>query len=155
MRIEILTEPTPAFAALVDRHVAFCDGTAPAESCHRLPVEALFGPDLTVWVAEDEGALMGMGGLKALPSGGGEIKSMHTVAEARGKGFARALLGAILAEAERRGYGALWLETGSHADFAAARGLYAAHGFTETGPFGDYVTDPHSVFMIKDMEAAR
>ena len=160
--IGILSEPTAAFADLVDTHTTFCDGTAPPESCHRLPVSALFTPDLTVWTATDaSGALLGMGALKALapetpdtsdaPAKNGEVKSMHTRAAARGKGIAKRLLAAILTEARARGYSALWLETGVHPDFAAARALYAAHGFTETGPFGTYVTDPHSVFMTCDL----
>jgi len=30
-------------------------------------------------------------------------------------------------------------------------GLYAAEGFVECGPFGDYVDDPFSVFMTLDL----
>ena len=41
----------------------------------------------------------------------------------------------------------LSLETGSWPYFAPARALYARHGFTECGPFGDYREDPNSVFM--------
>jgi putative acetyltransferase len=53
----------------------------------------------------------------------------------------------ILAEARRRGYTALWLETGSMDAFIPARKLYEAYGFSYCGPFGDYSEDPHSVFM--------
>ena len=38
-------------------------------------------------------------------------------------------------------------------EFAAARALYARCGFIETGPFGDYVPDPNSVFMTLDLNA--
>jgi putative acetyltransferase len=37
--------------------------------------------------------------------------------------------------------------------FAPARGLYAHFGFVGTGPFGDYVLDPNSVFMTLDLTA--
>ncbi|MCB1333373.1 MAG: GNAT family N-acetyltransferase [Roseivivax sp.] len=151
--IRTIGAPTPDFEALVDTHTTFCDGTAPAESCHRLPVSALFGPGLTVWtVTAADGALVGMGALKALPGGDGEVKSMHTRQSVRGQGVARAMLETILAEGARRGYGALWLETGAHPDFAPARRLYAAHGFVETGPFGSYRPDPHSVFMTRRLD---
>ena len=33
--------------------------------------------------------------------------------------------------------------------FEAARRLYESFGFTYCPPFGDYVEDPHSVFMTK------
>lgn len=138
----------PALAALVTRHMVFCDGTAPAESNHRLALDELDVPDITVWSARsDDGLLLGMGALKEMTPTQGEVKSMHTAQEARGLGVARAMLGVILAEARHRGYAALWLETGAHEDFAPARALYAAHGFTETGPFGSYAPDPHSLFM--------
>lgn len=143
--------PTPALEALVAVHSAFCDGTAPPESCHRLPVAALFAPDITVWGAFDGGTLTGIGALKALSATAGEIKSMHTEAKARGQGVAGRILGAILAEAIRRRYDALWLETGVHPDFGPARAFYAQNGFTETGPFGGYVPDPHSLFMTKSL----
>lgn len=139
----------PAFAALVDRHAAFCDATAPAGSCHRPTLDDLRAPDMTVWQAMGDGALLGMAALKALDARNGEVKSMHAAAEARGRGVGRALLRAVLAEARARGYDALWLETGAHPGFAAARALYAASGFSEAPPFGDYVEDPHSVFMAR------
>lgn len=141
----------PELAALVDRHTAFCDGTAPAESCHRLAIDALKAPDITVWQAVLDGRVMGLGALKVLGDTDGEIKSMHTAKEARGRGVARAILQTIIAEAERREYRALWLETGVHPDFAPARALYAANGFVETGPFGSYKTDPHSTFMTLNL----
>jgi len=45
----------------------------------------------------------------------------------------------------------LSLETGSMDAFAPARALYARFGFVGTGPFGDYVLDPNSVFMTLDL----
>lgn len=155
MMIRMLRAATPDFESLVATHVAFCDGAAPAESCHRLPVAALFTQEITVWGVYDGDALIGIGALKALSPTDGEIKSMHTRAMARGKGAGRLILRSIIAEAEARGYGALWLETGVHPDFAAARALYASHGFTETAPFGSYRPDPHSVFMTRALAARK
>jgi putative acetyltransferase len=53
----------------------------------------------------------------------------------------------IVAEARRRGYRRLSLETGSQDGFAPARQLYASAGFVPCGPFGDYTDDPNSAFM--------
>ena len=53
----------------------------------------------------------------------------------------------IIAVAAARRMSRLSLETGAWAYFAPARALYARHGFVECPPFGDYLPDPHSVFM--------
>lgn len=150
------TDPRNAdISALIARHMAFCDGTAPPESCHRLPSDALAAPDITFWAARsDQGTLLGMGALKALSPIEGEIKSMHTAEDARGLGIARQILNAILSEARARGYASLWLETGAHPNFAPARALYARRGFVETGPFGDYQPDSHSIFMTLPLQKA-
>lgn len=136
------------FSDLVNTHVMFCDSTAPAESCHRLPLAALSDPSVTVWSAhEGDGPALGMGGLKELTPTSGEVKSMHTRAAARGKGIGRMMLETIIAEAVARGYDSLWLETGVHDSFAAAHALYRARDFIDADPFGDYVLDPNSLFM--------
>ncbi|WP_323768286.1 GNAT family N-acetyltransferase [Marinovum sp.] len=152
MQIRTLPDCTPEAADLIERHTTFCDGTAPPGSCHRLPAAALFAPEITVWGVFDP-ELIGIGALKQLSPTDGEIKSMHTRPAARGKGVARALLAAIVAEARGRGMTALWLETGVHPDFSAARSLYAAHGFHDCPPFGSYALDPHSTFMTLDLTA--
>jgi putative acetyltransferase len=55
----------------------------------------------------------------------------------------------LIAEAERRGYTRLSLETGSMPYFEPARRLYASAGFVECEPFGSYRLDPNSVYMTK------
>lgn len=155
MQIETLSAPTPEFEALVNTHVDLCDSTAPAESCHRLPVTALFAPDIIVLGAVEEGVLIGMGALKQISETEGELKSMHTLAAARGKGVAKAILHAIFELAQSNGISQLWLETGTHPEFAAAQRLYKVHGFTVCDPFADYSLDPHSLFMTKSLEATR
>ena len=57
----------------------------------------------------------------------------------------------IIAEAKRRGYRRLSLETSSMAAFEPARQLYAAAGFIYCEPFRDYVNDPNSVFMTMEL----
>jgi len=79
---------------------------------------------------------------------------MHTARDKRGFGVGAAMLGAILAEAERRGYRRLFLETGSGATFAPARALYARHGFVPSPPFADYRDDPESAYFMKKLEEA-
>jgi putative acetyltransferase len=62
------------------------------------------------------------------------------------------MLSHILAEAQRRGYRRLSLETGDTAPFAAAQALYRDAGFTDTGPFGDYAFDPNSCYLTLSLD---
>jgi putative acetyltransferase len=137
----------PEIAELIAIHAGTMLAASPPESCHFLPIDGLRQPSVTFWSLWDDAALLGCGALKDLGNGTGEIKSMHTREVLRGRGLGRRMLEHILAEARRRGYTALYLETGSMDAFIPARRLYEAYGFSYCGPFGDYVDDPHSVFM--------
>jgi putative acetyltransferase len=94
---------------------------------------------------------LGCGALKELDSRHGEIKSMRTAPRRRRQGVAARLMKHILEEARRRGYQRLSLETGSMEAFEPARRLYASFGFELCEPFADYVEDPYSVFMARDV----
>ncbi|MFI2364270.1 GNAT family N-acetyltransferase [Promicromonospora sp. NPDC019610] len=150
---------------LLDEHLTDMFATSPAESVHALDHAALLAPTITFWTArDDDGTLLGccalseLAGTSELDEVGvrpaGEIKSMRTAGHARGRGVASALLDVVLAEAARRGYARVSLETGTEDYFAAARRLYARHGFVECGPFGNYTLDPHSVFMTLELPVA-
>ena len=56
-----------------------------------------------------------------------------------------------MAEARRRSYRRLSLETGAPDAFLPARTLYSRFGFRECGPFADYGPDPNSVFMTREL----
>lgn len=137
---------------LLDEHLTDMFATSPPESVHALDHSALLAPSVTFWTArDDEGELLGCGALSELDPRHGEIKSMRTTTHARGQGVASGLLATVLAEAKRREYQRVSLETGSQDFFAPARRLYARHGFTECGPFGSYMLDPNSVFMALEL----
>jgi putative acetyltransferase len=127
---------------------------SPPESVHALDLQGLRSGDITVWTAWEDHRLLGCGALKALAPTHGEIKSMRTARAWQRQGVAAALLTHIIAEARRRGYRRLSLETGSMADFAPARALYERFGFRSCGPFDAYRADPHSVFMTLDLQGA-
>jgi putative acetyltransferase len=138
-------------AALLREHLRSMFLHSPPESVHALPLDALRKPDITVWSAWDGGELLGCGALKALGPAHGEIKSMRTAAAHLRKGVASRILETIMAEARRRAYRRLSLETGSQAVFAPARALYARYGFEPCGPFGSYTNDPNSFFMTREL----
>jgi len=83
-----------------------------------------------------------------------EVKSVHVLSSARGRGVAHALMRHLIAVAQSDGLRALVLETGSSQDFAAARRLYQGLGFTYCGPIPGYVADPNSVFLRLGLDPA-
>lgn len=141
----------PAVIALLQAHLDWMHRISPPESVHALDLEALRRPDITFWTLWDGEALAGCGALRELAQGQGEVKSMRTAQTHLRRGVAARMLDHLVAEARRRGYGRLSLETGSMAYFAPARALYARAGFTPCAPFGDYVDDPNSVFMTRTL----
>ncbi len=141
----------PEIADLLRSHLEFARRHSPPESVHALDLDRLRAPEITFWSVWDGDALVGFGALKELAADHGEIKSMHTAEAHRGKGVASRLVEHILAEARRRGYRWVSLETGTPAGFAPARDLYARYGFQECPPFPPYREDPYSVCMTLDL----
>jgi putative acetyltransferase len=149
MHIKIDDLQGPEIYALLQEHLRSMHAHSPPESVHALDLDALRKPNITFWTAWDGPTLLGCGALKALSSDHAELKSMRTATAHLQQGVAQAMLLHILAEAQRRAYARVSLETGSVEAFAPARNLYAKNGFTYCGPFADYTLDPFSVFMTK------
>ena len=147
MQIEIDDLTRPEIHALLNEHLQSMYALSPPESVHALDLDKLRQPDITFWSVWDGAVLLGCGALKALDAKHGEVKSMRTPNAQRGRGAGRAVLAHIIAMARSRGYERLSLETGTVAAFEPALRLYASFGFEHCEPFGDYVEDPHSVFM--------
>ena len=125
---------------------------SPPESVHALDLEKLRKPDITFWTAWEGPLLLGCGALKELDRRHGEIKSMRTPSAQRRKGAGRAILCHIIQVARSRSYQRLSLETGSMQAFIPAQRLYESVGFTRSGPFGEYIEDPNSVFMTISLQ---
>ncbi|MCB2110963.1 MAG: GNAT family N-acetyltransferase [Defluviimonas sp.] len=140
--------PTGADLVLLHRrHTEAMHADTPPESIHMLPADALEAPGIAFLVMREGGRPLGMGAVARIDEDHAEIKSMHVLAEERGRGLARVLLGRLIAEAREAGYSRISLETGSQATFAPARALYERAGFRICGPFAAYVEDPNSVYM--------
>lgn len=78
-----------------------------------------------------------------------EFKRMYTVAWARGRGFARAMLTELERTAARAGCARAILETGARQPEAFA--LYVSAGYVEIEPFGAYRDDPETIFFGKEL----
>lgn len=138
-------------ATLIGEHLQNMALNSPPESRHALNLEELKKPEITFWSAWEQGQLVGCGALKELDNRHGEIKSMRTSSSHLRKGVARRILEHIIEEAKRRGYQRLSLETGSMSAFNPAKRLYASFDFQICKPFSDYIEDPNSVFMTKEL----
>jgi putative acetyltransferase len=141
----------PEIAALLREHMRNMEIVSPPESRHALDIQGLRQPGITFWSAWQGAELLGCGALKELDAAHAEIKSMRTASRHLRKGVAAALLSHLVAEATQRGYRRLSLETGAMDYFEPARRLYAKSGFVYCGPFADYVEDPNSVFMTREL----
>ena len=137
----------PDVLALLREHLQGMADHSPPESIHALDVEGLKAPGITFWTMRDGSEVLGCIALKQLDERHGEIKSMRTASAHLRKGVGAALLEHLVAEARRRGYERLSLETGSGPGFEAAHALYRKFGFVECGPFAEYREDPFSRFM--------
>jgi putative acetyltransferase len=137
--------------ALLTRHLEGMHANSPAGHVFALDWSGLQQPEISfyaLWEGED---LLGVGALKELESGAGEIKSMRTADAHLRKGVGAAILEHIIAEALRRGYKRLSLETGSGAAFEPALELYRKYGFSEGGAFDGYEKSPFNQFLHLDL----
>lgn len=142
----------PRIVELLDAHVSSARAETAPGSAHALDLTGLQSPDIDFWAAWDGEILLGVGALKRLAPDHGEVKSMHVAQAARRSGTGGAMLRHIIAAARRHGLSRLSLETGSWDYFRPAWALYAAHGFVDCAPFGDYRPDPNSRFMTLDLD---
>ncbi len=141
----------PEIAGLLKEHLQSMAQHSPPESIHALALEELRKPEITFWSVWNNAELLGCGALKELSSHHGEIKSMRTASLHQRKGVAAKLLQHILEEAKHRKYKRVSLETGSMEAFTPAHNLYTKFGFKQCGPFADYVNDPYSIYMTKEL----
>jgi putative acetyltransferase len=151
-----LTSPnSPDSLEIIRQHEAHCaDHSVNPAHDYVLDVTALSDPAVAFFGLRDpERVLLAVGALKRLSSTHAELKSMHTLGNARSQGIGTALLEGLLREAESRGFERVSLETGTQDGFAAARRLYVRAGFVECEPFGDYLITADNVYFTRELSA--
>lgn len=151
LRIEKGDLASEHVSALLREHLQGMADHSPPESVHALDLNGLGSADVTFWTVWDGAALCGCGALKELDGRHGEIKSMRTAAAHLRTGVAAAMLEHIIAEAKRRSYDRLSIETGSGPGFDAALAFYEKSGFVYCGPFADYRDNSFSRFMTLEV----
>ena len=133
--------------ALLARHLEGMHASSPPGHVFALDWSGLQKPEISFYTLWEEEELLGFGALKELDARSGEIKSMRTADAHLRKGVAAMILDHIIAEARRRAYTRLSLETGSGAAFEPALALYRKRGFTNGEAFDGYEKSPFNQFL--------
>ena len=137
--------------ALLTRHLEGMHANSPPGHVFALDWSELQKPEISFYALWEDEELLGFGALKELGPRAGEIKSMRTADAHLRRGVAATILDHIIAEARRRGYARLSLETGSGPAFEPALKLYRKYGFTGGGAFSDYEKSPFNQFLHLDL----
>jgi len=132
---------------LLATHLAGMHASSPPGSVFALDLSGLQDARVVVWSVWDAAAIAGIGALKELGDGGGELKSMRTHPAYLRRGVASLLLDHMIDEARARGLRRLSLETGSGPAFAAALALYRSRGFADGAAFGGYERSEFNQFL--------
>lgn len=146
--IEPADPRAPGPRALLNASHALMQKLFSPEDNYYLEIDALCTADIHFFAAREGEQTLGTGAL-AVRDGYGEVKSMFTATEARGKGVAAALLRQLEDHARGLGLALLRLETGDTLN--DAQRLYTRHGFVRCDAFGDYPAEGASVFMEKTL----
>src|SRR4030095_15359356 len=120
----------------------------PPQSRHAFSVDKLVREGVVFFITYYEGQLAGCGGVKMFDDYG-EVKRMFVRPTHRGRGLGKAMLNRLADYAQSKGAKVLRLETGIYE--VEAIGLYESWGFSRRTPFGEYVEDPLSVYLEKQL----
>ena len=124
--------------ALLEYHLHGMHAASPPGHVFALDWSALQKPQISFYIGWHDEKPVVMGATKDLGGGTGEVKSMRVAEGENGKGYGQAMLLYIIAQARRRCFSQLSLETGTGAPFEAALSLYRKHGFVEGEAFAGY-----------------
>ena len=120
----------------------------PPQSRHAFSVDKLLRERVVFFVTYFEGQPAGCGGIKMFEDYG-EVKRMFVRPVHRGRGLGKAMLNRLAEYAQSNGAKVLRLETGIYE--VEAIGLYESWGFSRRTPFGEYLEDPLSVYLEKQL----
>ena len=148
----IIVEPNdprhPQATALLQQSHALMEELFPPEDNFYLDIDNLVADHIHFFTARKDDQIIGTAALADKRSYG-EIKSMFVDPTARGSGAADALMRQLEDQARALKLPIMKLETGNV--LHAAHKLYARHGFTPCGVFGEYVDAKPSIFMEKTL----
>ena len=126
---------------LLRLHLLGMHESSPPGTSFALDLSGLQSPSVTVWSGWIGARIAGIGALKDLGDGCGEVKSMRTHPDFLRQGVAAQLLEHIIRVAQERAMRRLSLETGTGPAFEPALSLYRRRGFVSGPAFADYPRD--------------
>ena len=129
-------------------------GTAYEDNDTQSMYEAYQGDREIYFVLEDNGTVVGGGGIKALQDNIDnvcELQKMYFAPEARGKGYGKKMFDNCMDAAKKFGYSQCYLESAS--SLKAAIHIYEKNGFIHLeGPLGGTGHYSCEVWMLKDLD---
>lgn len=146
--VEIANPREPRSTALLHQSHALMQSLFSEDDNHYLEVSELRAANIRFLVAKQSEAYLGCAAL-ANKGQYGEMKSMFVDPASRGLGVGAALMQQLEVEARAQGLTAIKLETGN--TLYEAHRLYDRFGYSDCGPFGDYLESPASMFMSKSL----
>lgn len=144
---QVLTEPDKRLAGeLIREYLTWLNGLVKTRYGHDFDTEAMiasdlgepdkfFPPDGRMLLVLYQGRATGVGCLKMMKPGVGEVQRMYVAVPFRGKGLGRAIVEGLIREAREAGYHCLRLES---MDFLnQAHRLYESVGFRRIPPYAE------------------
>jgi putative acetyltransferase len=152
--IALVNESSEALLDLIADSNRLLTSLYPSESNHLESPGALFRQNVCLYGATIDAELVGIGAVKLLQDDQGpygEIKRVFVSTRHRGKGIAIEIMDYLEHFLADQQISISRLETGVRQPEAIA--LYQKLGYMEIPPFGNYIEDPHSMFMEKHLVA--
>ncbi|MCP3687036.1 MAG: GNAT family N-acetyltransferase [Gammaproteobacteria bacterium] len=149
MRVRPVTVLTDDVDALIQQSRNYQETLYPPESINQDAPHMLINGDMYFVGAYDGDILCGIGGVKVIDSAPNyaEIKNLFVDPHRRGRGASKAIMSALEQFVIEQGVNLCRLETG--VSQPESIGLYHSLGYRDRDAYGDYQSDPLSVFMEK------
>lgn len=150
MEIEVksINPGLPEVINLINESTKFLSSLYPSESNHLVPINELEQDNVFFVGALLNDKIVGCGAVLKYNSYG-EIKRMFVHNNFRGLGIGKKILNTLEVHLINCKINISKLETGIYQKEAIT--LYRKFGYKVTGPFGNYLPDPLSVFMEKNL----
>ena len=146
----------PEVLQLLDALDRYLGSLYPPEANHILDLAALQAPEVSFFVAREDGQAVATGAVRCMagePATGaepyGEIKRMYVEPARRGQRIAQRMLEVLEGDLRSRDYRLAMLETGPEQSEAVR--LYERCGYRRRGPFGLYPDNGLSVYYAKTL----
>lgn len=149
MLIRPITALTDEVVELIEQSRQYQASLYPPESINQDDPEKLVNGNMYFIGAFQGNALCGIGGVKIMQHDScyGEIKNLFVDPAHRGQGVSKLIMNALEEFLSGNNISLCRLETG--VSQAESIGLYQSMGYRQRGPYGDYRSDPLSIFMEK------